>query len=51
MHAYVSHIYMLLILHPDPSLSAPGTTLKPVVNNRPGMFDSGDIQTRRLCPV
>ena len=31
---YVSHKNMLLILHPDPSLSAPGTTLKPVVNNR-----------------
>ena len=42
---------MLLILHPDPLLSAPGTTLKLVVNNRPGMFDSGDIQIRRLCPV
>ena len=30
----VSHKNMLLTLHPDPSLSAPGTTLKPVVNNR-----------------
>ena len=44
----VSHKNMLLTLHPDPSLRAPGTTLKPVVNNRPGMLDSGDIQTRRL---
>ena len=30
---------MLLILHPDPSLSEPGITLKLVVNNKPGMFD------------
>ena len=25
--------------------------MKPVVNNRPGMFDSGNIQTHHLCPV
>ena len=45
---YVSHKNILLILHPDPSLSGPGTTLKLVVNNRPEMFNSGDIQTCRL---